>query len=134
MSRSNAVIKFIADRGLAIAALVGAAIAVTVVFIDRAHRAEMHGLAVQQMVNALHASDVRWQKSLSESDARWQAALNENDARWADTQRRSDSQWSLAYKELERESRLTQQDYADMKVEFLRVGMNPHPHMKGESP
>jgi hypothetical protein len=37
------------------------------------------------------------------------------------------------YRELERENRLMQQKYDDMKVEFLSRGMNPHPHMPGES-
>lgn len=39
----------------------------------------------------------------------------------------------LSYRELERENRLMQQSYNDMKVEFLSRGMNPHPHMPGES-
>jgi hypothetical protein len=38
-----------------------------------------------------------------------------------------------SYRTLERENRLMQQKYDDMKVEFLSRGMNPHPHMPGES-
>lgn len=41
--------------------------------------------------------------------------------------------YSQNYRELERENRLMQQKYDDMKVEFLSRGMNPHPHMPGES-
>lgn len=41
--------------------------------------------------------------------------------------------YSQSYRELERENRLLQQKYDDMKVEFLSRGMNPHPHLPGES-
>lgn len=41
--------------------------------------------------------------------------------------------YSQNYRELERENRLMQQKYDDMKVEFLSRGMNPNPHMPGES-
>ncbi len=41
--------------------------------------------------------------------------------------------YSQNYRELERENRLMQQKYDDMKVEFLSRGMNPHPHMPGET-
>jgi hypothetical protein len=37
------------------------------------------------------------------------------------------------YRELEREFRLTQNDYDDVKVALELHGINPHPHFKGQS-
>lgn len=37
------------------------------------------------------------------------------------------------YRMLEREYRLTQNDYDDVKVALELRGMDPHPHLKGQS-
>lgn len=132
-----AVIKFIGDRGLPIVAIVAAAIALTVVLLDRSERDARFNRALQEndarWIQAQSESSARWQVALQDNTTRWEATHHELDTKWQDSQRKSDLQWSQSYKTVEREMRLAQQDYADMKVEFLSRGMNPHPHLPGES-
>lgn len=136
-SAALATVKVLADRWSPVVALIVASIALTVVILDREQRDERFERSVRE-------ADARWLQALNENTSRWIATHHQLDTKWQDSQRkadiqwqesyrRSDAQWAQAYKELERENRLAQKGLDDMRVEMLRVGLNPNPHMTGES-